>query len=257
MDWLGALTRDFALYWLLVARVGGFWATAPVLGSQAIPGAVKAPAVAVLALAMVPVARGSAPQLPTDLVPYAGLVARELALGLTMGFLARLVLVAVEVGGQLIDVQLGFSVVSVLDPAMGEALPLWGGFLLMAALLVFLLVGGDHLLIGALAASYRALPVGAPLPLAAASGAAFAALGWACAAALALAAPLLGVGLIVNLALGLLGRAAPQLNVFATALPVQVLVGIATLMAAAPAVVAMLAQLAPQSLAQATRLFGP
>lgn len=252
---LGPLQRDFATYWLLVARVGGFWVTAPVLGSKIIPTAVKAPAIAVLALAMLPVVGHAAAAIPTAILPYAGLVVRELALGLAMGFVAQLVLVAVEVGGELIDVQLGFAVVNVIDPAFGEPVPLIGQFLLTAALVVFLLVGGDHVLISSLALSYKAVPLGGPFPLLAGTHATVAALHWGFVAALGLAAPVLAVGLVVNLALGLLGRATPQLNVLATGLPAQILVGVATLMIAWPGIVAVLQQLAPQSAAQIAQLF--
>jgi flagellar biosynthetic protein FliR len=253
---LAGAERDFAVYWLLVARVGGFWSAAPVLGSQIVPMAVKAPGVAVLALAMLPAVGGASATLPTALLPYAGLVVRELALGLALGFLAQVVLAAVQVAGELIDVQMGFSVANVIDPSFGQPVPLMGGFLLTAALVVFLLVGGDHILIGALALSYRVVPLGGPSPLLAAGGQAFTALGWAFEAAIAMAAPILGVGVVVNLGLGLLGRAAPQLNVLATGLPAQILVGIATLMLALPGIMAVTAQLAPQAAQQIAQLLG-
>jgi flagellar biosynthetic protein FliR len=255
---LAAAQRDFGLYWLLVARVGGFWSTAPVLGSQIVPVAVKAPGVAVLALAMLPVVRGisGATTIPTAILPYAGLLVRELVLGLALGFLAQIVLSAVQVAGELIDVQMGFSVVNVIDPSFGQPVPLMGGFLLTAALVIFLLVGGDHMLISALALSYRAVPIGAPSPLLATGSQAFTALQWAFEAALGIAAPILGVGIIVNLGLGLLGRAAPQLNVLATGLPAQILFGVATLMVALPGMMAVMAQLAPQSAQQIAQLLG-
>jgi flagellar biosynthetic protein FliR len=261
MDWLAGAQRDFAIYWLLVARVGGFWSAAPVLGSQIVPTAVKAPAVAVLALAMLPVVGAgaggtAAAAVPTAILPYAGLVVRELALGLALGFLAQVVLVAVQVGGQLIDVQLGFSVVNVIDPTFGQDVPLMGEFLLTAGLVVFLLVGGDHLLISALALSYRAVPLGGPSPLLSVGRHGFTALQWAFEAALGVAVPILGVGMIVNLGLGLLGRAAPQLNILATGLPAQILFGIATLMVALPGIMAVLAQMAPQSYQQMVQLLG-
>ena len=254
MDWLAGAQHNFALYWLLVARVGGFWSAAPVLGSQIVPTAVKAPAVAVLALAMLPSVGGGAAALPTAILPYAGLVVREMALGLALGFLGQVVLAAVEVGGELIDVQMGFSVVNVIDPSFGSPIPLMGGFLLTTGLVVFLLVGGDHMLISALALSYRAVPLGGASPLLSTSAQAFTALAWAFEAALGLAAPILGVGMIVNLGLGLLGRAAPQLNVLATGLPAQILFGIATLMVALPGMVAVLGQLAPQTAQQMSQL---
>jgi flagellar biosynthetic protein FliR len=263
MNWLAGAPHDFAVYWLLVARVGGFWSAAPVLGSQIVPTTVKAPAVAVLALAMLPVV-GARPgglaavaaSLPTAIVPYAGMVVRELVLGLALGFLAQVVLVAVQVGGQLIDTQMGFSVVNVIDPTYGQSVPLMGEFLLTAGLVIFLLVGGDHLLITALALSYRAVPLGAPSPLLSVGSQSFAAIGWAFEAALGVAMPILGVGIIVNLGLGLLGRAAPQLNILATGLPAQILFGIATLMVALPGIMAVLAQMAPESYQQMVQLLG-
>ncbi len=218
---------------------------------------------AVLALAMLPVVSGgaggaaaAAAAVPTAILPYAALIVRELALGLALGFLAQVVLVAVQVGGQLIDVQMGFSVVNVIDPTFGQAVPLMGEFLLTAGLVIFLLVGGDHLLISALALSYRAVPLGGPSPLLAVGGQAFTALAWAFEAAIGVAVPILGVGIIVNLGLGLLGRAAPQLNILATGLPAQILFGIATLMVALPGIVAVLAQIAPQSYQQMAQLLG-
>jgi flagellar biosynthetic protein FliR len=236
----------FLLFGLVLARVGGAMALLPLFGAGVVPVAVRAAFSAVLAVALLPLA--GAPPLPQDLVGYAALAVREVVVGTGLGFLARLVLAAVEVGGSLVDLQAGFGLTHVFDPSLGESLPLLGNFVTMLSFLALFLTGGHQLLLASLAASLRRIPIGMTLAVPDAA-ALVGTLGWAFAAAVGLAASVLGVGLIVTLCLGLLARAVPQLNLLTFGMPVQAGATALTLLATLPVMWAVLRLLGPQAAA--------
>lgn len=247
--------QDFFLYWLVLARVGGVVAVAPVVSAGVVPAPVRAALSLLLALAVLPAARAQAAPVPEAVLPYVGLLGRELLVGLVIGFVARAVFSAAEMAGSLVDLQMGFSLGSVVDPLYGEPAAVVGTLLNALAMLLFLLAGGVEVLVLALAGSYTHLPIGLQPPGAApgvqalggAVQTATGALGWALAAALQVAAPAVAFGLILNLAFGLIGRAMPQLNVLQAILPAQVLGGVLALLLAMPMLTATFLALAAQA----------
>jgi flagellar biosynthetic protein FliR len=248
---------DFGLYWLVLGRVGGALLVAPVIGTGFVPNTVKAAIVAVVSLALLPAVRPPAGGVPQGFLPYAGLELQEVALGLAIGYIARLALAAAEMAGGLMDMQLGFGITAAIDPLLAEPSPVIGTFFSLLLMTAFLVAGGDRLLIEALAASFTRLPVGGATGLLTAGpAAALDAFAWMFATGLEVAAPLLGLMFVGTLLLGLLSRAVPQLNVLATGMPVQVLAGVGALMLMIPAVFAAMQALVPRSFDFLARLAG-
>jgi flagellar biosynthetic protein FliR len=242
--WL--LTRhlgDLALFWLVVARAAGLVAAAPVVSSPAVPAPVRAGLSVLLAVAAFPAARLGARAAAEAPAAYAAALAGEVAVGALIGFVARLVFAAAEVAGGILDLQMGFTLAGLLDPVYGQPTSVLGTLFAWLATVLFLLGGGLELLALALAGSYAHLAAGAAADWGAGAGLALQALGWAFVTGIELAAPLLAVGLAVNLVLGLVGRVVPQLGVLQAALPAQILVGLAVLVLALPLSVAVLGQL--------------
>ena len=246
--------HHFALYWIVLARIGGVFAVAPIVSSAAIPAPVRAALSVLVAIAALPAAAATAPHIPIGVVPYSALLVHELAVGLIIGFVARVVFSVADMAGSLIDLQMGFSVGSAVDPLYGESSTVLGTFLNMLAMLLFLVAGGLELLVAASAASYTHLPIGAPAFFGAGSAAAVSALAWAMATAVAVAVPALALGLVLNLALGLVGRAVPQLNVFASALPLQVIAGLVALLLSLPVMAVVFSGLAGETVTWIGRL---
>jgi flagellar biosynthetic protein FliR len=159
----------------------------------------------------------------------ATMVAAELLVGMLAGFLSSLVFVAVQVAGHVFDVEMGFGMTSVLDPALGAQVPLMGGFFQLCGLALFLAADGHHFL---LAGTLR-VPTAFP-PVAAHDGAGL--LLWVfdrfCESfglGLRLALPVLVASLVAVSVMGILSRAVSQLNILVMALPIRVLLGLVVL----------------------------
>lgn len=249
------LPGGFGLFWLVLARTGGVFAAAPLLSTQDAPMPLRAALSFLVALAVMPAATPPPGGVPQALLPYALIAVHEVVVGLTIGFLARLVFFAAELAGGLIDVQLGLTIGSTVDPIYGQPISVFGSWLNTLATLAFLAAGGLEVLVAAVGVSYAHLPLGGATLLAAGARTAVDALGWAFLTALALAAPVLAVGFLLNLLLGVLGKAMPQLGLLQTVLPAQVGVGLVALLLTLPLLVAGFSGLVPHTVTWIGRLW--
>ncbi len=157
------------------------------------------------------------------------LVARELLVGLTVGLCAGAAFRAAEAAGRLADILRGANLAEVLSPTSDERSSPTGDLYLFVAIVVFLEMGGLRFLMTALARSYEAVPVGAPLSVSAFGPAAvLVTLTTAklLESAIALAAPVLVALWIADVALGVVGRAAPQIPIYFAAMPAKALLGL-------------------------------
>ncbi|MDA8249450.1 MAG: flagellar biosynthetic protein FliR [Rhodospirillales bacterium] len=231
---------DLAFAFVLVlARAGTACMLLPGIGEAELPAMLRAGFALALTLLLLPVLLPDLPALPGD--PWRGLfmLAAELLAGLLLGWLARLLLAALPMAGQLLAILTGQA--SVLQPdnllgpqgaAIGRLLGLAGPVLLLAS-------GLYALPLQALAGSYRVLPPGVLLPAGATAASVVAAVGACFALALRLAAPFLLAGIVWQVALAALARLAPQLPVFFLAAPAQVLGGLLLLAALGGTVLAV------------------
>ena len=206
-------------------RILGLIAAAPVTGRAPFPARGKVALAILISIVITP----ALPPLPKiDPSSWHGLflLAHELALGLALGFVMRLVFTAVELAADLIGLQMGLGFAQFYDAQSAAPMPVLGRFFGLAATLTFLAINGHLLLFGVLAESFTTLPIGGS-----ATGAFWQTLaskgGHLVFAALSLALPVIAALLITNIALGILSRAAPQLNIFAVGFPVTLIVGFA------------------------------
>ena len=220
------------LLWPLT-RILGLVASAPIFGHASVPQSVKLILGVLLALVIAP----TVPAVPAmDPMSYAGLLilVQELLIGLAMGFSMRLVFAAVEYAGELASATMGFSFASFFDPATQGRSAAISQFMSMVATMAFLAVNAHLILLAALSESFVTLPISAtPLSLAAP----LELVRWGSrifSAGLQLSLPIIAAILIVNVALGILTRAAPQLNIFGIGFPITLGVGLLTLSIALP-----------------------
>ncbi len=217
--------NDVPLFMLVLARVGGTLAIAPVFGSAAIPVSVKVALALALSIAFFPIApRTTVAGL--ELIPA---VAIESTVGLAMGFAAWLVFAAVQAGGALLDQELGLSLSTVFDPSSGEPVALVTQFKLLLAGAAYVLCDGHHLLLSAMADSWRALPPGlAAFPTNA--GEIVSGLGTTVfAGAVKVAAPAMVAVFAVTVAMAFIARAMPEAGSTLTGLPLRLVVGLLVL----------------------------
>jgi flagellar biosynthetic protein FliR len=220
------------LLWPLT-RILGMLASAPLFGHASVPNQVKLILGVLLALIIAP----TVPAIPAvDPTSYAGLLIllQELLVGLAMGFAMRLVFAAIEYAGELASSTMGFSFASFFDPTTQGRSAAISQFLSMVATMAFLAVNAHLVLLAALAESFVSLPISstplsstAPLELARLGSRIFS-------AGLQISLPILAALLITNVALGILTRAAPQLNIFGIGFPITLGVGMLTLSVALP-----------------------
>lgn len=232
MDLTAWTLNQFTAFALMLVRVSVLFASAPVFGNARIPGAVKAAASLAITLLLYlgqPAARASF-QAPGNIFELAGAVAGEAFIGLLIGYSAYLLFTAIEMAGQIIDIQIGFGMVNVLDPASGEQVSILGQFYYLVAIMFFLAIDGHHALLKATGDSFSLLAPG--------SVAWFAKAGQAgpllaqfftklFAIALQVAGPSVAVLFLTNLSMGLLSRTLPQMNVFIVGMPLNVIIGVA------------------------------
>jgi flagellar biosynthesis protein FliR len=212
-----------ALLWPL-GRILGLIAASPLFGSAAVPVSVKV----VLGLALAVIMAPAIPALPAaDPVSLAGLliVLQEMLIGLGMGFAMRIVFAAVEMAGEAASMTMGLGFATFFDPQSQGRSSAISQFLSLLATMVFLAVNAHLVLLSALAESFVTMPIAAT-PMSAAGPFALARWGGAIfSAGLQLALPILAALLITNVALGILTRAAPQLNIFGIGFPISLGVG--------------------------------
>jgi len=221
-------------YLAVLSRLSGLFVTAPVLSSRFLPVRVRVPLLLVLAAVLYP-AVGDLQSTPW---PWQGsllaVYGSELLWGATMGFVANLVFIAVYVAGQIIDMEMGFGIVNVVDPVAGIQAPVVGNFLFILALMLLLLGDGHHVVLGALWSSYRWVPVGAASIGEPVVTGVLRCFGRTFVAGIQLALPVAGALFLTTLALGIVTRTVPQANVFVVGLPVKIGVGMVMLAAALP-----------------------
>jgi flagellar biosynthetic protein FliR len=235
---------DFAAlarFGILVVRPGALMMVGPGLGGQQVPLQARVALTALLAIALAP-----GVTLPEGAgAGLLGAVVRETAIGLALGLAARAVIAGAELAGHLCSQQIGFSYAATIDPEGGARNTVLASLYGLLATFTWLAIGGHHLLIRALHASYEGLPIGSGGIDASIVGSIREVLGLVFVTGLRLAAPLIAVLLVVETAVGLISRAAPALNFYVIGYPVRLVVGllvIALTIATLPGVVRSLAE---------------
>ncbi|HOB81326.1 MAG TPA: flagellar biosynthetic protein FliR [Peptococcaceae bacterium] len=159
----------------------------------------------------------------------------ELFTGLTLAFIVQLVFAAVQLAGQIIDTQMGFGMMNVVDPLSGTQAPLLGNFKYILAILVFLQIDGHHLFIQAVYDSYRVFPVGESFLLSPNFIPSFVLyFGNVFLIGCKLGMPIVGTLLVTDFVLGVMARTVPQMNIFMVGLQVKILIGFFVLLVTVP-----------------------
>lgn len=211
------------LLWPLT-RILAVIASAPIFSNRAMPGQVKLGFGLVLTLIIMP----TVPALPkVDMLSLAGLLilAQQIVIGAAIGFSMRIVFAAVEMAGQLGGMTMGLGFASFYDPqSQGQSTSV-SQFFVLLAMMVFLSLNGHLLLIATLAGSFLSLPISTE-PTTHINGMALATWGGKIfSTGLLMSLPVVAALLITNMALAVLTRTAPQLNLFGIGFPITIGIG--------------------------------
>ncbi len=214
---------------LVIFRIGGLAIYGPVIGSSSIPVRIKVMLAVILGLAVYPV-------LTTQELGVGGwelnlwslgpAIAMELLVGLVIGFLANLPLLAVQIGGLMMGHQMGLGFAKFFNPAMEDSADIIGQMLFFMALAGFLLLGGLEMMVLAVLHSFHHIPLATNV----ADGSLLTMLAGVLTAsyelALRVAAPLLTLIFLETVAMGFLSKTVPQLNILSLGFPMRILVGL-------------------------------
>lgn len=216
-QWMGS----FLWPWL---RVSALLLAAPIFGNQQVPVQLRILLSLALAVALVPVV-GPVPAVDFLSLEALLIAVQEVLIGAFIGMLLALAFQVAAMAAEQIALTMGLGFATMVDPQSGMTLPVLSQFFLILVTLLFLSVGGHLMMIELLAESYRSMPVAAG-GLAPADYMGFVAFGsHMFAGAVLLALPAVVVLLVVQLAMGVMTRAAPQLNIFSVGFPLTILLG--------------------------------
>lgn len=205
-------------------RISAAIVVMPVLGGSFTPARVKILLALALTLVIAPVLP---PAPPLDLMSLEGLlmIAREILIGLAIGFTVQLVFDAIALGGQVISMTMGLGFAVFIDRQNGVNIPVLGQFFMMLGMLIFLSLDGHLAVIELLADSFRLLPLTGDGLGRNAIGSLLDWSGQVFVVAAKIALPAITALMIVNLSFGVMSRAAPTLNLFAIGFPAAMLLG--------------------------------
>ena len=234
-------TAAIVRFGLLIVRPGTLIVTAPVFGSTFVPAPVRIGLGVLLGIVLAPGVPAPPVAQPMAIVLA---VASEIVIGVAIGMGMRLIVAAAELGGHLVGFQMGLSYAALIDPQSGVRNAMVATLYANMAMMFFLAIDGHHTVLRALASSYAVLPIGATLAATSLSTLVAQMLGLVFVTGVRMAVPVVTVLLLVELALGLISRAAPSLNLMVVGAPIRLLAGLAALavgVQAVPAVVTALA----------------
>lgn len=221
------LSGTFLVYFLVFARVGAMIMLLPAIGDAGVPPRVRLALALAISFALAPVVAKSYPDTaPQNVIALALLIAQELTVGVLIGAIARIIMSALTVAGELIAMQTGLSYAQSFDPGMGAESSIFSTFFTLLGVVLIFATDLHHLAIGAIEGSYSMIPPGAALPASDMAELAIRLTSGAFALGLQLAAPFIVFAFVVNAAIGLLARMMPQLQVFFIAMPVNILAGL-------------------------------
>lgn len=217
---------------LILFRIAAVLFVAPVIGAKSVPSRTKIGLAIVITFVLMPVV--NIPTLKTNVFALVVGLIGEVMIGALIGITVQFVLAAVELAGQIMGFQMGLSIVSAFDPMTNAQSSVIGNFQNMIATLFFLCFNAHHVFLIGFAESFAMIP---PLTVSL-SGATSSVLMDFFSKMLILSikfsAPVMAMNFFLNVMLGVLGRTAPQMNIFVLGLPIQIAGGLVAIALATP-----------------------
>ncbi|MDR1946773.1 MAG: flagellar biosynthetic protein FliR [Desulfovibrio sp.] len=225
MDIFSFSAAGAASFLLTLMRVSLVLFMLPFYGGEYIPVQVKAALCLVLSMALWPHLSFPGELFPTHPGGMLKMILAEALLGLTLGLCVHFIFAGIQTGGEIIGFQMGFTMVTLADPSSGAQVSISAHLLYTVALIIFLALDGHLLMLRALADSFLLMPPGGMVPRPAVTGDMLELSGGMFSLAVKIAAPAIVALFTVELALALMGRAAPQMNLLTMGFPVKIAVG--------------------------------
>jgi flagellar biosynthetic protein FliR len=219
-------------------RVGAVVMTMPIFSSRNIPIVAKVGISALLAFVLTPTLPGQMPTVPQAMPTFVLAIAQELLMGLVFAFVVQIVFNGIQMAGQLLGLQMGLNIASTLDPiTQSQQVNYLDQLYALVAGLVFLTINGHHWVLLALQSSFTMVPVGQFQLNEAVSNDIVALVMQALVISLRIGMPVAAALLLTDIAFLIVGRTAPQMNIFSLEQPVKIGVGLLVFFIALPVMV--------------------
>ncbi len=226
IDLFDILQGQVAAFLLVLTRSSGIFFISPFLGSLNISYRIRACAAVLLAIVIFPVVvKNAVIQVPDTILLFAFTVVKELFVGWLIGLVGYIALAAVNMAGKIMDMQVGFAVVQMMDPTTQQQTGLIGTFLYNLTVIYFVITNGHHVIISALAESFRVIPIDSmvwntslPQLINDLTAGVFM-------NGMKIAMPVTFAILLTNVGMGILARTMPQMNIFVVGIPLQLTIG--------------------------------
>jgi len=222
------------IFLMVLIRVLALFGTAPLISNRAIPSVVKLWAGAFIAFALFPLIVARSGEISLDLGSIIVHAIQEFIIGASIGFSMGVLFSGVIYAGDLIGVDIGFSISSLIDPQNGVSAPVIGQMQYIVAAFVFLILNGHFFLLQALKASYGIVPIAGMRISGGAVEAIVRITGMVFVTAIKIGAPVLISLFLTDVLMGIIARMVPQINVFFVGLPLKIGVGLMMLAASMP-----------------------
>lgn len=226
MNLFGFTEADFQIIMLIISRLGGLFALVPLFGNRRVPAQVRVGLIIIISLVLFPAVRLLPVNLSEDAISFAIDLVGEVFIGATIGFVVSLILSGAQMAGLLIDIQMGFGMANIIDPISNIQVSLMGQVKSMAATLVYILLNGHHRAIEALYGSIVHIPLGAGGISGSFTEVVIGFITSAIVTAVKLGSPVLAILLLADMALGIMARTVPQMNVLMVGFPLKISVGL-------------------------------
>ncbi|MCR9256876.1 MAG: flagellar biosynthetic protein FliR [Alphaproteobacteria bacterium] len=229
------LISNLFAHFLVFVRVGAAVSYMPLVGEQGVPVRIRLGFAILLSLVATPLVEQYLPPQPAAIGTAVLLIAGEAFIGFMFGLVARVMVLTLATAGQIISFQAGLAAAQAFNPSLQSQGALIGTFLTLLGIMVIIAANLHHLFIMALVDSYTVFVPGQPIPFGDISQFFTQVVAKSFLIAVQMSAPLLVIGLVLYIGVGLLARLMPQIQVFFIILPVQVALGLGILLLTLPA----------------------
>lgn len=224
LDWL---PNTAFLYILLFSRIGAILMLMPALGEDMIPMRMRLSFALAFTLVLYPLLSPSLPSMPADVMNIIALIFHELAIGIILGAIVRITVMATQVAGAIIAFQTGLSSAMAADPTqVGVQGAVFGSFLSFLGMVLIFATDLHHMALAATYDSYMVFPLDTPLMFDDAAQLAIRTVAGAFSVGVQMSAPFIVFGLVFNLGAGILARLMPALQVFFLLMPANIIIGL-------------------------------
>lgn len=226
-DFYDILQNNIGIFVIVLSRSSGIFLLSPFFGSMNVPVMFRALTALTFTFILCPLLiKTNFIELPSTVIMFLAMIVEEMFIGWLIGFVSFVSFAAINLAGKVMDMQVGFAIVNVMDPTSGQQIPLIGSFLYNLAILIFIITNGHHMIISALAESFRLIPM---LSMHYSDSFVDVMVNITTVifiTGMKIAMPVTFAILLTNVGLGILARTMPQMNIFVVGIPMHIMIGI-------------------------------